>query len=113
MSWATEDARGFTILASAGMLQRPATGADGEATCTRKPIGFRRRRVTGIVYPRDARPREKKEQKRKQVIESSGCPRLLCRPNGVGVAQRLLAHGGPPDADARDFRRSPGSSVGQ
>ena len=57
--------------------------------------------------------REKDEQKRKQVIESSGCPRLVCRPNGVGVAQRLLAHGRPADADARDFRRSSGSSAGQ
>ncbi len=55
MSWATEDARGFTILASAGMLQRPATGADGEATCVREPIGFRRGRVAGVVYLRDAK----------------------------------------------------------
>ncbi len=69
MSWGTEDARGFTILASAGMLQRPATGADGEATCMRKPIGFRRRRVAGVVYPREARPREKDEQEKKTVIE--------------------------------------------
>ena len=110
---ATEDARGFTILASAGMLQGPAVGADGEATCMRKPIGFRRRRVAGVVYPRDARPREKKEQKRKQVIKSSGCPRLLCRPNWAGVAQRLLAHRRPTDADAHEFRRSSGSSAGQ
>jgi hypothetical protein len=53
MSWATEDARWFTILPSAGMLQRTATG--GEATCVREPIGFRRGRVAGVVYLRDAK----------------------------------------------------------
>src|SRR5208283_5053511 len=68
--------------------------------------------VAGVVYPRDARRREQKEQKRRQVNESLGCPRPLCRPDGGGPSQRLLAHGRLTAADARDCRRSSESSSG-
>ena len=50
---ATEDARGFTNLASAGMLQRPATGADGEPiklhACASR-LGF------AVIYQKVAPP---------------------------------------------------------
>jgi hypothetical protein len=74
--------RGFTIPASAGMLQRPATGADGEpikrhACASRLVFGAESGRiclcvlgtapswstigrVAGVVYPWHARSREKR-----------------------------------------------------
>ena len=98
MCWATEDAPGFTILASAGMLQRPATGADGEATCMRKLIGFRRRgggrlsagRLASSPSPtfgrrsaRSARPRACAESISSPTAAAPTCWRPIVSPGRV------------------------------